>query len=288
MWILVLPGVVWLVIFGYAPLYGVIIAFKDYNTGLGIYGSPWAGLKYFREVFADANFYNALRNTLMFSMLNLAFGFPVPIIFALLVNELKGMRLFKKTVQTISYMPHFLSWAFVASFLISFLREDGLMNTAVKALGGAAVPFFSNEGWFIFTIVASSLWKSFGYGSIIYLAAMASINMEMYEAAYIDGSTRMQNIRYITLPSIKPTIVILLILTISSMMQTNFEQFFLLQNNFVINVARVIDVYTYSLGFEKARLSYATAVGLFKSVVSLVLLVSANGVSRRLTGESIY
>lgn len=288
--LLVWPAIIWLFVFWYAPLFGVAIAFEDYNVGLGVLKSPIVGFKYFKELFSDKIFFNALRNTLMYSFLNLFIGFPIPIIFALMLGELSSMNKFKRVVQTISYMPHFLSWAFVASFLISFLSGTGLFNQLLITLGFRAegYAFMANPGSFIAVIIFSSIWKGFGYSSIIYLAAMSSISQEMYEAALIDGANRWQKIWYVTLPSIKPTITVLLILTISGMINSNFEQFFLLSNNLVSEVARVIDVYTYSIGFEKARFSYGTAVGLFKSVVSLLLLITANTISRKVADESIF
>ena len=223
----------------------------------------------------------------MFSLLNLVVGFPVPVIFALLINELNGATAYKRVVQTLSYLPHFLSWTFVASFFSLFLADDGLLNRLLILTGilDSGYAYMANEGSFIAVVLLSSVWKSFGYSSIIYLAAMASIPQEMYEAALIDGANRWQKIWYITLPSVKPTVVVLLILAISEMMNSNFEQFYLLQNGLVSEVARVMDVYTYSIGFELGRFSYGTAVGLFKSVCSLVLLLLANGVSRKVTGE---
>lgn len=288
--LMLMPGVICILLFMYAPLYGVIIAFKEYNVGLGIFGSPWAGLKYFSEIIHDPLFYNALRNTFMFSILGLVLGFPIPIIFALMINELIGVRLFKRTVQTISYLPHFLSWAFVANFLIVFFSDRGTLNPLLISLGVLQNPFgfLSNTKSFIVIILTSSIWKSFGFSSIIYLAAMTSVPQEMYEAALMDGASRFQKIWYITLPSIKPTVVVLLILSISGMINSNFEQFYLLRNAFVLEYGQVLDVYTYLIGFQLGRFSYATAVGLFKSVVSFMLLISANALSRRITGESIY
>lgn len=288
--LMLMPGVICILLFMYAPLYGVIIAFKEYNVGLGIFGSPWAGLKYFSEIIHDPLFYNALRNTFMFSILGLVLGFPIPIIFALMINELIGVRLFKRTVQTISYLPHFLSWAFVANFLIVFFSDRGTLNPLLISLGVLQNPFgfLSNTRSFIVIILTSSIWKSFGFSSIIYLAAMTSVPQEMYEAALMDGASRFQKIWYITLPSIKSTVVVLLILSISGMINSNFEQFYLLRNAFVLEYGQVLDVYTYLIGFQLGRFSYATAVGLFKSVVSFMLLISANALSRRIAGESIY
>ncbi|HCS73095.1 MAG TPA: protein lplB [Clostridiales bacterium] len=283
------PVIIWLIIFWYLPLFGVAIAFQDYNVGLGVLGSKWAGLKHFKDLLSDPLFHNALRNTLMYSFLNLIIGFPIPIIFATMINELIGMRPFKRVVQTISYMPHFLSWAFVASFLISFFAGDGLFNQLLRSIGiSSEYAYMANTGSFVAVIVISSIWKSFGYGSIIYLSAMTSVDPEIYEAALIDGANRCQKIRSITLPSIKPTIVVLLILQISQMMNSNFDQFFLLSNPLVSEIARVIDVYTYSIGIQKGRFAYGTAVGLFKSVVALVLLITANTASKKIADESIF
>ena len=248
------------------------------------------GLQHFKDLLTDPLFRNALRNTIMYSFLNLIAGFPVPILFAAMLNELIGMNTFKRTVQTISYMPHFLSWAFVASFLISFLAGDGLFNQLLVSLsisnGGYA--FMANRASFVTVILLSSIWKGFGFGSIIYLAAMTSIDQEIYEAALIDGTNRWQKIKFITLPSIKPTISVLLILQISSLINSNFEQFFLLRNPLVSEIARVIDVYTYNIGIERGRFSYGTAVGLFKSIISLFLLITANTICRKLADESIF
>lgn len=288
--LLVIPAVVWLFIFCYMPLYGVIIAFKDYNIGLGIWKSPWSGVKHFKELFTDKLFYNALKNTFLISIVKLVVGFPAPIIFALLLNELKRMNKFKKVVQTVTYMPHFLSWAFLAAFLITFFSESGMINYALLSLGIIKEPytFLAEKFTFFTTVVLSDIWKSFGFSSIIYLAAIAGINPTLYEAAYMDGAKRFQRIRYITLPCIKPTIIVLLILAISRMLTQNFEQLFLMQNNLVLDVAEILETYTYKMGLQKARFSYSTAVGLFQSLVAFILLFSANKLSKWLTNESIF
>lgn len=290
LYMLVIPGVIWLAIFSYAPMYGVIIAFKEYNVGLGIMQSPWVGLKYFYEIINDPYFMAAIRNTLFFSVLGLLTSFPIPILFALSLNEVVGAPRFKKTVQTMSYLPYFLSWAFVASFLISFLSDTGVLNTFLKQIGvlRKGYAFLSNPSSFVWVILLSAMWKSYGFGSIIYLSAITSINPELYESAMLDGASRFRRIWHITLPSIRPTIVVLLILQISTLMSSNFEQFFLLQNARVREIASVIDVYTYEVGFQKARMSYGTMVGLFKSVVSAGLLIMANAVATKITGDGIF
>jgi ABC-type polysaccharide transport system, permease component len=289
LFIMLLPGVIWLIVMCYGPLYGIIIAFKDYNPGKGILASPWVGLKYFNELFNDPFFGNALRNTLVISVLKLAVGFPAPIVFALMLSELKSIA-FKRTVQTISYMPYFLSWAFVASFLITFFSDGGFINKIILQLGltNEPVSFLGQELPFVLVILLSDVWKNFGYGSIIYLAVIVSIDPQLYEAAIMDGATRWKRIWHITLPSIKPTVAILLILSISGIINANFEQFYLLQNQLVMDWARVLNVYTYEVGLQKGRFSYGTAVGLFTSLSSMLLLIIANASSRKLTGESIY
>ena len=288
--LLVMPAVVWLFIFAYMPIYGVIIAFKDYNVGIGIWGSPWSGFGHFQDLFTDRLFYNALRNTFLISAAKLVIGFPVPIMFALMLNELKGMKLFKKGVQTLTYMPHFLSWAFVAAFLITFFSESGVINYVLTSLNVVSAPyaFLADRVSFFSIVVLSDVWKFFGFSSIIYLAAISTISPTLYEAAYMDGASRFQRAWYITVPGIKPTVIILLILAISRMMTQNFEQLFLMQNILVLDVAEILETYTYKMGLQKARFSYSTAVGLFQSLVAFILLFSANRFSRWYTGESIF
>lgn len=287
---MIVPGIIWLGIFCYYPLYGLIIAFKNYNVGVGIMGSPWVGLKHFREVFGDPFFLSAFRNTVFISFLKLLCGFPVPIIFALILNELHGAVPFKKTVQTLSYMPHFLSWAYVSGFIISFFSDTGIYNSLLSALGLIEKPtsVLTRQGGFLSVIVLSDIWKSFGYNSIIYLAAITSIDTEQFEAACIDGASRFQQIWHITLPGIRPTIVILLILAISRLANGNFEQMYLLINDLVRDRAEIIDTYTYDIGIRASRFSYSTAVGMFTSVISFILLFTANGISRRLTESSLF
>ncbi len=287
--LMMVPGIVYLAVICYAPMYGVIVAFENYNPGKGFLGSPWAGLKYFKELVTDPFFLNAVRNTLFISLLKLIIGFPIPIGFAILLNEVKSLG-YKRVVQTVSYMPYFLSWAFVASFLLSQLSDNGTVNTALRVLGltRAPVSFVGKPFPFILVILFSDIWKTFGFSSIIYLAVLTSVDPQLYEAAIMDGANRWRRIIHISLPSIKPTVVVLLILNISGIINANFEQFFLLQNPLVMDWARVVNVYTYEIGFQKARFSYGTAVGLFTSLSSMLLLVVANAASRRITGESIY
>ena len=285
----VLP-VAWMLIFCYYPIYGIVVAFKDYNFGLGIMGSPWAGLKYFKELFGDPDIPRIILNTFRISFLKLLFGFPAPIIFAVLLNELRGMKMYKKFVQTATYLPHFISWAFIAGYLSTLLTDNGAINSLLMSLGLTSQPiqFLAQKGTFIGVVVASDVWKSFGFSSIIYLAAITSVDVQLYEAATIDGASRFQQVWHITLPSIKPTIMILLIMSISGLMGSNFEQMYLMKNSLVNDVAEVLSTYTYTMGMIKGRFSYSTAADLFQSFVSVTLLLTANFASKKLTDESFF
>ncbi len=285
----VLP-VVWLLIFCYYPIYGIIVAFKDYNFGLGILGSPWAGLKYFKELFGDPDIPRIILNTFRISFLKLLVGFPAPIIFAVLLNELRGMKMYKKFVQTATYLPHFISWAFIAGYLSTLLTDNGPINALLTATGIVSQPvqFLANKNTFLGVIVASDVWKSFGFSSIIYLAAITAVDVQLYEAATIDGANRFQQVWYITLPSIRPTVMILLIMSISGLMGSNFEQMYLMKNSLVNDVAEVLSTYTYTMGMIKGRFSYSTAADLFQSLVSVTLLLIANFTSKKLTDESFF
>jgi putative aldouronate transport system permease protein len=295
--ILVLPAVAWMLLFNYAPMAGLVIAFQQYDPFLGpIEGftqSRWVGLEHFRDAFTDRYFLNALWNTLLYSLLRLTFGFPVPIVFALLLNEIPRLR-FKKFVQTVSYLPHFISWVFVIAFTYQILAaSDGIVNRILLELGlvGRPVAFMASESTVPPLVVATHVWKSFGWNSIIYIAAITSIDPALYEAAEIDGARRITRIWHITLPSIKPTIVILLIFNVAGLISSNFEffeQMYLLRNAIIQDATEIIDTYTYRMGIQLARYSYAAAVGMFRSVAAVILLTLANFSARRLTGESLY
>jgi putative aldouronate transport system permease protein len=295
--ILVLPVVLWMIIFNYIPMLGLSISFQEYNPYLGpIKGfieSPWVGLANFVEAFSDKYFIASLINTIVYSLLNLAVGFPFPILFAILLNEIYRTK-FKKLVQTVSYLPHFISWVFVIAFINLLLAVDnGPVNGVLLALNliKEPVPFLATPRYVPALIVLSHLWKSFGWNSIIYIAAITNIDQGMYEAATVDGASRLAKIRYITLPSIKPTIVIMLIFSIGGLISANFgmfEQLYLLSNSIIQDATEIVDTYTYKMGIIQSRYSYATAVGLFRSVVAVILLTGANFTSKKLTGESLY
>lgn len=297
MMILVLPVVLWMIIFNYIPMLGLTISFQEYNPYLGplkgFLESPWVGLANFSEAFSDKYFLASLFNTILYSLLNLLVGFPFPILFAILLNEIYRTK-FKKFVQTVSYLPHFISWVFVVGFINLLLAVDnGPVNGLLLSLGliNEPIAFLATPKYVPTLIIVSQLWKSFGWNSIIYIAAITNIDQGMYEAATVDGATRYAKIRYITLPSIKSTIVIMLIFSIGGLISANFgmfEQLYLLSNSIIQDATEIVDTYTYKMGIILSRYSYATAVGLFRSVAAVILLTGANFISKKMTGESLY
>jgi putative aldouronate transport system permease protein len=294
---LVLPAVVWMVVLNYVPMFGLIISFKEYDPFLGplkgFTQSPWVGLEHFREAFTDRYFLRSLWNTVLYSLLKLVFAFPVPIVFALLLNELRGLW-FRKSVQTISYLPHFVSWVFVSGFLYVILAtDDGIVNRILLDLGLVSSPvwFLASEAYVPALVILSHIWKTFGWSSIIYIAAIAGVDPTLYEAAMVDGASRWTRIWRITLPSIKSTVVVLLIFNVAGLVSANFEffeQMYLLSNALIQNATEIVDTYTYRMGIQLTRYSYATAVGMFRSVTAVILLTISNSVAKRLTGQGLY
>jgi putative aldouronate transport system permease protein len=284
-----LPGLIWMILFNYVPMYGIILAFKEFRIIHTINQAPWVGLMHFKEIFHDGEFFSVMKNTLGISLLKLLIGFPLPVIFALFLNEIGSVR-FKKTVQTISYLPHFLSWVVLGGIMVSWFSEGGFINDILQRAGLTAepIPFLTRPEGFWMIAVLSDTWKELGWGAIIYLAAISGIPPEMYEAATIDGAGRFQKILFVTLPSIAGTITILLILAVSGILNTNFDQMLVLNNPLNSEASNVIDLYVYRIGIRGMRFSYSTAVGLFKSVIALVLLVGANGFSRRVQDRSLF
>jgi len=281
LYLLLIPGIIYFIIFCYTPMYGIIIAFKDYKLLEGIIGSPWVGFKQFKEIFSDSYFYTVFRNTLVISLMKLLFGFPVPILFAVLLNEVRLLG-FKKLVQTASYLPHFISWIALAGILKSFLSLDGVVNTIIEFLGMERTIFLAQAEYFRAVLVISDIWKSFGWGAIIYFAAIAGIDESLYEAASIDGATRLQRIRHITIPSISYIIVIMLILSMASILDAGFDQIFNLYNSSVMEVSDIIDTYVYRVGIQDLKYSLSTAIGIFKSVVALVLILVTNWLAKKI------
>ena len=286
---MVLPGVIWMIIFSYLPMVGIQIAFKDFKITRPMSDARWVGFEHFIEFFNDDRFVNIMVNTLGISFMKLLLGFPLPIIFALLLNELRSNKL-KRITQTISYLPHFLSWVVLGGILITWLSQSGVVNDLFIFLGISSerTSFLGKPEHFWFISFISDSWKTMGWSAIIYLAAIASVDQEMYEAATIDGATRFQKVIHITLPSIMGTVAILLILSVANMLNSNFDQIFILRN--VLNESRsqVIDIYVYQMGMRAGRYSYATAIGLFKSVSAAILLISANKISKKFLGRGIY
>ena len=283
---LVLP-VLYYFLFCYRAMPGVVIAFKDYNIFKGIWDSPWVGLEFVERVAQSDPFWRSVRNTMILNILGLVVGFPLPIILALFLNEINH-ALFKKGVQTIIYLPHFISWSVIGGMMYQFFASSGLINTVVKAFGGEAIPFLTNKPWWIFTYFIVGVWKSIGWNTIIYLSAMTGIDQEIYEAARVDGCSRFRMMTAITVPCIKDTIAIMLILAIGGMASIGFEQPYVMQNSTVMEVGDVISTFVYRVGLEQADFSIGTAVGLAQSVINFVLVISANAISKRISGNGIW
>ncbi|WP_425436679.1 ABC transporter permease [Paenibacillus donghaensis] len=287
---MVVPALLFILVFSYIPMYGVLMAFQDYNLFKGFAGSSWVGLKHFEMFFNAPEFWTIMRNTVVISLLKLLIGFPAPIILALMLNEIKG-RAFKRTVQTISYLPHFLSWVIVSGFVMSMLStENGSVNMLLEKLNLIEDPvnFLSLPQYFWSILVTTGVWKEIGFSSIVYLAAIAGVDPHMHEAASMDGASRLRQMFSITLPSILPVIIVFLILAIGNLLSAGFEDILLLGSNPVLrDVGDVIDTYVYRIGIQNNRYSYATAAGLFKSLIGVFLLVGANYAARK-SGNSLW
>jgi putative aldouronate transport system permease protein len=269
-------------------MYGIIIAFKDFNFAKGIVASPWVGLDNFRYMFGLSDFYTVFWNSLYLSLLRLVFGFPFPIILAVLLNEMRN-RTYQRVTQTIIYLPHFISWVVIGGILVNFLSPSwGIVNIFFKQIGMEPVFFLADHNYFRPLVILSSIWKESGWESILYLAAMVGINTELYEAASIDGANRFQKMRYITMPGIKSTIVILLILRLGHIMGNGFEQIFVLQNPLNLGVSEVFETYVYRVGLIGGRFSFGTTVGLFTSVIGLIFLLASNQIAKWLKEDGIW
>lgn len=277
---LVFPFAVYLV-FRYAPLSGLQVAFKDYNIFKGMWQSPWAGFKYFNEVFSNTKFWLALKNTVLLNLWDLIFGFPVPIILAIMLYEMRSL-VWKRISQTILYLPHFLSWIIIGGLVTQMFSSTGMINSLIKRLGGTPVSFLMDEHNWVVMYVAVGIWQSAGWGTIIYLAAISGVNTELYEAAEVDGCGRMKRIWHVTIPCIMPTIIIMLILQLGRMVGIGFERPYVMANDMVRNVSEVTATYVYTMGIKNARYSFSTAVDIFGSVVNMMFLVAANSITRRL------
>ncbi|WP_420852183.1 ABC transporter permease [Paenibacillus hamazuiensis] len=288
LYILAFPGLLFFLVFKYVPMAEVIIAFQNYSPFMGIWKSPWVGLQHFERFFANPDFMLLFRNTMAINLLNLALFFPLPIIVSLMLNELRSV-IYKRIVQSIVYMPHFLSWVIIAglTFLL-FAKGQGVVNKILEAMGMERIGFLTSPNLFWIMVTAQSVWKEAGWGTIIFLAAIAGVDPQIYEAARMDGAGRFRQMWHVTLPAIRSVIVILLILRLGHIMDVGFEQIFLMYNGAVSKVAEVFDTYVYRVGIQQAQFSYSTAVGLFKSVVGLALVLIANKVAKKFGEEGVF
>lgn len=288
LYFMMLIPMIMLIIFHYIPMYGILIAFKNFSPGLGIWDSPWNNFEHFKRLFSDFLFIRALKNTIVISLLKVVIVFPAPIIFAILLNEIKSEK-FKKVTQSISYLPHFMSWVILSAMVIEvFSPQRGIINFIITLFGGDPINFMADKSSFIPILILTDMWKEIGWGAIIYLASIASIDPQLYEAAEMDGAGRFHKMIHVTLPSIMPMVIIMFILRLGSILNAGFDQILNLYNPLVYEVADIIDTYVYRSGLEQFQFDYATAVGLFKNVVGIVLILSANAIIRRKSEHGIW
>ncbi|OUS70441.1 sugar ABC transporter permease [Paenibacillus sp. MY03] len=288
LWLMFLPCLIYYLVFRYAPMFGLVITFKNYNLFRGVWASDWVGFKYYRMFLENPDFLLLMKNTFLLGIMNLALGFPAPIILALLLNEVRKAA-FKRFVQTVSYLPHFISNVIVASMVIMFLSPTGgLINELITALGFEPINFMNEPGMFRWIYVLSEIWQHIGWETIIYLAALTAVDPQLYEAASIDGASRMRKLWHVTLPGISFAIVITLILNIGSVLEIGFEKVFLLQNPAIYETADIISTYVYRIGMEQGNFSYGAAIDLFMGIISLIFIYTANFVSRRVSETSLW
>ncbi|MDW7657884.1 MAG: ABC transporter permease subunit [Bacillota bacterium] len=273
--------------FHYIPMAGTIIAFKDYNPIKGLIDSPWAGLKYFKQAFTDYYFWRVLRNTIILSLMRIFLAFPVPIILALLLNEIRNLT-FKRSVQTVVYLPHFVSWVIMGAIILNFLSLKGVINNVIELLGGERIYFMSKPDYFRPIVVVTAIIKEAGWGTILYIAAITGINPEIYDSALVDGANRFQRMIYVTLPGISNTIVMLFILQFGGLLAESFDQIYMLSNSLVMETADVIPTYVYRTGILNGRYSYTTTVGLFQSLVGLGLIIGADRLFKKMNTEGLF
>lgn len=288
--LMMLPGLLVFLLFEYGPMYGLTIAFRDYSILQGIAESPWVGFHHFRRFLSDRNFWVIIRNTLGINVLGLLMGFPAPLLFALFLNEIRNQP-FKRVTQTISYLPHFVSWAIFGGLVINLLSVDtGVVNRALVGIGllESPVNFMARPEYFWFIAVVAQVLKGFGFGAILYLAAMAGIDPNLYEAAFVDGAGRFRRMWHITLPGVMGTAVILFVLSIANFLNTGFEQIWVLQNRLNVSMSETIDTYVYKIGLQQLRFSYATAVGLLRSGLAVALVYGSNWLAKRVTEKGLF
>lgn len=294
LFLMMLPAIAWAVIFAYTPMVGLYMSFVNFQPTLGgfwhtLFTSEFVGLKWFRYFFDNGDFFLIMRNTLASTLITLLFSFPMPILIAIAINEVKNVT-FKKTVQTASYLPYFISWVIAANIIVTLLSSDGAVNGLLKALHltKESILFLQHGKYFWWIVAIGNTWKDMGYNSIMYLAAISSINPELYEAAKVDGANRFTQIRYITLPHLKPTIVILLILALGGVLNAGFDQHFLIGNDLTRDYSDVLSTYSFRYGIQNGMFSYAAAVGMFSSVVAFIIVVIVNNIAKRVNGQSLF
>lgn len=288
LYLFVVPGLIFYIIFKYLPIYGSQIAFRDYSPWLGIVDSPWVGLDNFKRFFNSPDFLLILKNTLWLNIVNLIIGFPFPIILALLLNQVRNKK-FKKVVQTVTYAPYFISTVVLVGMLYTMLSPfSGVVNTLIKACGGEAIHFMGEPGMYVMIYVLSGVWQTCGWSAIVYIAALASISPDLHESAIVDGATRLQRILYIDIPGIMPTIVVMLILTTGQMLTVGFEKAYLMQNSMNLGVSEVISTYAYKRGLIDGDFSYSAAVEMFQAGINFLILIIVNKVSRRVSETSLW
>lgn len=287
LYILLIPGLLHFIVFKYLPMWGILIAFQDYNVYLGFLKSPWVGFQNFIDFFSNPDFGKLFANTLLVSFYNLLFGFPAPVIMALMLNEVRK-QWYKRTIQTLVYIPHFISWVIIASLTYSLFNSQGVVNKYILQMGGETIPFLTSPKTFRTMVIGQTIWKETGFGTIIYLAALAGIDPQLYEAAIMDGANRFRQLWHITLPCIRSTVVTLLILRLGHILDNGFDQIFLMSNSLNRSVSEVFDVYVYTVGITRGAFSYSTAVGLFKSLIGIVLIYSANKLAKKVGESGIF
>ncbi len=285
--LMLLPGMIVLLIFVFVPLLGSVMAFQDYKVGLGFFRSPWVGLENFRIIFTFRDSVQVFWNTLIIAFGKLVLNAIVPVLFSILLNELGG-KIFKRAFQTIVYLPHFLSWVVLATVVTNMFSLDGPINAFLGLFGVDGIQFLADNRWFRTVIIGTDVWKEFGYNSVIYLAALLSIDPGLYEAASIDGASRFKQILHITLPSLMPTVVLMVALSLGNILNAGFDQVFNLYNPIVYETGDIIDTYVYRIGMVERQYSIGAAVGLFKSIISFVLILGSNRLAKKLTGSGIF
>lgn len=288
LYLMIFPGLLYFILFKYLPMGGMVIAFQDYQPYQGILGSPWVGFKHFIRLFTEPTFFMLLSNTLILFAMNIIFFFPLPIILALMLNEVRH-RFFKNAIQTIIYIPHFMSWVIIVSITYVFLTVDGgVLNEVIAALGGKKISFLTSPEWLRPMYIGQIIWKEVGWSTIIYLSAITVVDTQLYEAAEMDGAGRLRKIWHVTLPAIRPVIITLLILKIGSTLDLGFEHMYLLLNSLNREVAEIFDTYIYTAGLKNGQLSYSTTVGIFKGIVGLILVMLSNRLAKKMGEDGVY